>query len=335
MTMRALTLRPVAVVALALTAGCIARAPATTAPTLEAIPAFAVASPSGPTLAPGELAGPAPDDGPATATAAPSRSGVAAPRGVDVTSAAAAAPTDRERARRARAGDGARSEAGAKLAPGAVASEDVQASEREPPSRPAGASSAMASRPSALEPRPEPASCELGPAGAPGVQSAGSGARRYSLLPEVKLAPAIEGKLAQIAEAFFRRTGKPLVVTSGTRDPERQAEAMHELLRLGVDITKLYRNTRAAAEIARAFQEARAAGKPPAAAVRDLAAVIRRQIERGVFVSAHLRAGAVDVRNRDMSAAQRRAFLEGVAEVGGVAVLDEEAPPHFHLQLDP
>jgi hypothetical protein len=35
-----------------------------------------------------------------------------------------------------------------------------------------------------------------------------------------------------------------------------------------------------------------------------------------------------------MSQAEKHAFLDSVAEVGDVQVLDESKPPHFHLQID-
>ncbi|WP_437683816.1 hypothetical protein [Sorangium sp. So ce131] len=157
---------------------------------------------------------------------------------------------------------------------------------------------------------------------------------RYVVLPGVDLAPAVEQKVAEIAEAYFRRTGKELVVTSGTRDPARQAEAMLGLFRHGADVLGLYRDKAAAREIKSAYEEAVSADEPSEAVIEGLEQVIRAQIERGVFISAHLREGAVDIRNRDMTASERRAFLEGVEEVGGVLALEESRPPHYHLQVE-
>jgi len=57
-------------------------------------------------------------------------------------------------------------------------------------------------------------------------------------------------------------------------------------------------------------------------------------MKRGIFVSAHLRAGAADVRSTTMDGADRRAFIEAATQVGGVSVMHEASPPHFHLQLD-
>lgn len=158
--------------------------------------------------------------------------------------------------------------------------------------------------------------------------------RRYVLLPGIALAPAVEEKVAEIASAYFRRTGKELVVTSGTRDPARQAEAMHELFRHGADVLGLYKDKAAAREIMSAYEEGRSTEQPPEALIAALEQVIHAQIDRGVFISAHLREGAVDIRNRDMTSAEKRAFLDGVEEVGGVLALEESRPPHYHLQID-
>ncbi|AUX43900.1 hypothetical protein SOCE26_053560 [Sorangium cellulosum] len=165
-------------------------------------------------------------------------------------------------------------------------------------------------------------------------REAGRQHARYVVLPGVDLAPAVEQKVAEIADVYFRRTGKELVVTSGTRDPARQAEAMHELFRHGADVLGLYRDKAAAREIKSAYEEAASADQPAEAVIEDLEQVIRAQIERGVFISAHLREGAVDIRNRDMTAAEKRAFIEGVEEVGGVLALEESRPPHYHLQVE-
>lgn len=181
----------------------------------------------------------------------------------------------------------------------------------------------------------EPAEPERGARASSGKRAPEpEGERRYVLLNGITLAPAVEQKVAAIADAYFRRTGKELVVTSGTRDPARQAEAMLDLFRHGADVLGLYRDKAAVREILTAYEAGRAAGLSSEAMVAAIEHVIRAQVERGVFISAHLREGAVDIRNRDMTSAEKRAFLDGVEEVGGVLALEETRPPHFHLQID-
>ncbi|WP_437675574.1 hypothetical protein [Sorangium sp. So ce131] len=154
----------------------------------------------------------------------------------------------------------------------------------------------------------------------------------YEVLPGVSLPPKIAEKLEQLDRGYARRTREHLVITSGTRDANRQARAMFTKLRLGEDLLKLYRNKAAVQEIKKAYQSA--SKKPPEQVVAAMEAVIQDQIDRGIYVSAHLRKGAVDVRNRTMSAKEKRAFLESAAEAGGVDVLEETTPAHYHLQID-
>ncbi|WP_437505970.1 hypothetical protein [Sorangium sp. So ce1099] len=154
----------------------------------------------------------------------------------------------------------------------------------------------------------------------------------YEVLPGVTLPAKIAAKLEQIDRGYARRTREHLVITSGTRDANRQARAMFTKLRLGEDLLQLYRNKAAVQEIKKAYQAS--SRKPPEQVVAAMEAVIQDQIDRGIYVSAHLRRGAVDVRNRTMSSKERRAFLESAAEVEGVLVIEETTPPHYHLQID-
>lgn len=154
----------------------------------------------------------------------------------------------------------------------------------------------------------------------------------YEVLPGVALPDEIATRLSQIDRAFAHRTQAHLVVTSGTRDANRQARAMYTRLKLGADLLQIYRNKAAVQEIKQAYQAG--AGKRPDEVVAAMQDVIQGQIERGVFISAHLRAGAVDIRNRTMSPALKRAFLDSIADVGGVQVLEESKPAHYHLQFD-
>ena len=156
----------------------------------------------------------------------------------------------------------------------------------------------------------------------------------WSALPDVTLPDPVADKVDAIDEGYFRRTGKHVTVTSGTRDAARQAKAMYKMLRVGGDPMQLYRNKEAAREIKQAYERARAAGKAPDDVVASMYEVLRGQITRGVYISAHLRAGAVDVRSRDMSSSDKKAFVAAVNEAKGVTLLEESAPPHWHLQID-
>lgn len=164
---------------------------------------------------------------------------------------------------------------------------------------------------------------------APGHGSADT--RRYTVEEGARLSPAMERTIASIAEEFHRRTGRGIHVTSGTRTPREQARAMYDKLRLGQQLTRLYRDYEAASEIQRAYRQHRREGA--SACVQAMARVIRSQVRRGCYISRHLRAQAADVRSRDMSRRERRVFEQVVGELSDVSMLREGTPPHFHLQL--
>lgn len=154
----------------------------------------------------------------------------------------------------------------------------------------------------------------------------------YSRAPGVEVPPAIEARLAELAAAFRRATGKPLVITDGTRRPEVQAELMLRNLERGDDVVRNYANKSAARAVAEAYAKAREAGR--AAALAALTAVIRTQVAAGDFVSKHLREGAVDVRCLGLDR-RERAILKKLAKARGIAVVDESrtSTPHYHLNF--
>lgn len=156
--------------------------------------------------------------------------------------------------------------------------------------------------------------------------------RAYVADRGVSLGPEIADAIDRIAIEFHRRTGRDIYVTSGTRSADQQAQAMYDKLRFGQRLTRLYRDYRAASEIQRAYRRHRRSGRR--ACVGAMARVIRTQMGRGRFISRHLRASAADVRSRDMTRRQRRIFRDVVRAVGGVRLLEEGTPPHFHLQID-
>lgn len=153
----------------------------------------------------------------------------------------------------------------------------------------------------------------------------------YTLEDGVVLGPRMEHVLDRVAREFHRRTGRGIVVTSGTRSSAEQAEAMYDKLRLGQRLTRLYRDFDAASEIEAAYRAHRRRGR--GACVAAMARVIDAQVRRGLYISRHLQAGACDVRSRDMSRRERRVFEQIVRGVPEVSLLDEGVPPHFHLQL--
>jgi hypothetical protein len=153
----------------------------------------------------------------------------------------------------------------------------------------------------------------------------------YTMEDGVELGPRMEGVLQRVGEQYRHRTGHEIHVTSGTRSPEAQAEAMYDKLARGQNILRLYRDEDATREIVQAFRSTRRRDRN--ASVRAMAGVIRAQMRRGVYISRHLVAGAADIRSRNMSRRERRIFEGLVRQEHDIELLPEGAPPHFHLQL--
>lgn len=175
---------------------------------------------------------------------------------------------------------------------------------------------------------------EIGHAEEAGLERGTKKSGSYEVLPEVNLPTRVEDKIKALADRYHKRTGKNLVVTSGTRDASSQAEVIFDKLEHGDDIVKLYKNKAASLELVHLYQATKSAHRDRAAVVAILGDAIRAQMKKGVFISAHLRAGAADVRSSDMTAAEKRQFVDSVQQVGGISVMFEATPAHFHMQLE-
>ena len=156
----------------------------------------------------------------------------------------------------------------------------------------------------------------------------------YQLATGVKLPWLTEVALAAFADAYRRRGGPALFITSGHRTPLSQAEAMYAKLMLKTRLDRLYRQYGAAREIIRAFRRARRRRLSATRIVQSMRQVIDKQVCGGVFVSQHLRAGAVDIRTRTLTRRQRR-ILRKLARAWRkrVYLKVERRPPHFHLEF--
>lgn len=138
--------------------------------------------------------------------------------------------------------------------------------------------------------------------------------------------------LRRIADEYYRETGEVLYVTSGTRTPEKQAEARYDNLYYGRNRETHYKDTRAYNEILGTYNEARRSGASKHAAVAAMTRIIEQQVSHHEYISLHLRGEAVDVRSRDMSYQQERAFQKTVDDVLGLHHWIVEGD-HYHVQF--
>ncbi len=155
------------------------------------------------------------------------------------------------------------------------------------------------------------------------------------LARDLRLTDTNAERLKKIASRYFKATRKRLVVTGGTRSPQRQAQLVFDKLKHGDDIIALYENKTAATELRNAYRDAVAKGLKRKATIRAMNDVIEAQIARGIYVSKHLKSGAVDVRSWDMEGALEKALKDAVKSEAGVTMMDERKgpEPHFHLNM--
>ena len=147
----------------------------------------------------------------------------------------------------------------------------------------------------------------------------------------VVLTPATEKKAGEIADAFFKMTNKEIVLTDGVRTAQDQAAQVYAKI-LAHDLT-IYTNQKAAREIKAAYDLAVSAGKSKSEVIKAMADVIGKQVKSKIYLSKHLTGKAFDVRSKDMTAHQKQTFKQVVQTIGGVTMLEEGKPPHFHIQL--
>ncbi|VAW85720.1 hypothetical protein MNBD_GAMMA18-516 [hydrothermal vent metagenome] len=153
----------------------------------------------------------------------------------------------------------------------------------------------------------------------------------YTLNPGITLPIGIKVKVKKIADEYYSLTNNKVVVTSGVRTAKSQAVAMYGKLS-GGDSLIIYKNQIAAKEIKKAYDDGSAAKKPKNEIISDIEKRIGSQVKKGIYISKHLKEGAVDIRSRDMSSDEKTKFKR-VAKGFAVVVILETTPPHFHLQF--
>ncbi|MDO8434197.1 MAG: peptidoglycan-binding domain-containing protein [Candidatus Binatus sp.] len=151
----------------------------------------------------------------------------------------------------------------------------------------------------------------------------------YTIEADIELTSEARSFMENLAERYYLETGMDLTVTSGTRTARSQAEAMYTNMRNGQDPRNLYSNYEAADEIWTAYNHQQTTGASRYDAVDAITRVIEGQVSRGVLISQHLRARAVDVRNRTMTSEQRDTFERLARDAGARASRENEHRDHI------
>ena len=153
----------------------------------------------------------------------------------------------------------------------------------------------------------------------------------YSLLDDVILSSEIEAKVKQLADRYHALTNKDIVVTSGIRTSQSQAQAMYDKLAGGDDLA-VYKNQTIAQAIRKIYIDDTNANLTKDIVIANIKNEIDHQVSQGVYISQHLRKGAVDIRSRDMTDSEKEKFKQAAAGIAETVIL-ETTPPHFHVQL--
>jgi len=153
----------------------------------------------------------------------------------------------------------------------------------------------------------------------------------YTSKSGVILEANVKLKIKKIADKYYAATQKNIVVTSGTRTSKSQAEAMYGKLAGGDKLT-VYKNRTAAQEIKKSYDDAVTAKKLKPQIIQAIKSTLDSQILKKVYISKHLRKGAIDVRSRDMTPNEKIKFKTASLGVATKVIL-EVTPPHFHLQF--
>lgn len=150
----------------------------------------------------------------------------------------------------------------------------------------------------------------------------------------IELNDIIRDRVAAVAAIYYAKTKRTLEVTSGYRSPSRQAGAMYGKLVAGGSLA-IYKNQALVAPLMKAYREGRKKRWKRERIIAAMAEVLSAQVERGQYLSRHMRGRAFDLRSSGMTGRQREALRAAIAEVGGMRVIYESKPPHFHVEILP
>ena len=138
-------------------------------------------------------------------------------------------------------------------------------------------------------------------------------------LPEPVVAKANE-----LSDAVRTATGHEIHVTSGRRAADRQAVAMYNNY---LDNTAPhYMNKIAESEVKRAYDKGQKAGLTREQIVREMTTALHNQIKRGIYLSPHMRSGAIDIRTPSASVLR---VIRNHPTVKSVGVEND----HIHVQF--
>jgi len=156
-------------------------------------------------------------------------------------------------------------------------------------------------------------------------------AEHYSTKGIVKIPLSIKSKIKKIADAYYKATQKDIVITSAKRTASSQASALYTRFKNGGDVRDYIKQTEAKA-VKQAYDDAVKAKKNKTDIIKAMTQTLEGQIKKGNYLSSHLSSKALDVRSKNMSKTEKKAFLKACKAVANKCLV-EGTPQHFHLQF--
>jgi uncharacterized protein YcbK (DUF882 family) len=150
--------------------------------------------------------------------------------------------------------------------------------------------------------------------------------------PGIELSPFLTEAIDRVAEHYYAKTRRRFTVTSGVRPPARQARAMYAKIAAGGSLS-IYRNQSLIEPLRRAYRDGRKKRQSRERIIAAMTEILSDQVARGHYISRHMRGRAFDVGTAGLTKKQRQAFLAAVREAGGMRVIVETKPPHFHIEV--
>jgi hypothetical protein len=145
----------------------------------------------------------------------------------------------------------------------------------------------------------------------------------------VILSPEMESRIDPVAQEFYGRTGRELVVNDGYRTPADQAQRMYDKFAKGDNTTYVGPSGR---EIRSIYDAGISAGTDKSAILSKMGSKIGEQLTNGHPVSRHLEDQGADFNDRDLTAAQTNILREIIRKNAGIA-LPEGIPQHMHASF--
>lgn len=148
----------------------------------------------------------------------------------------------------------------------------------------------------------------------------------YDVRSGIQVTSKVEDRMNELANKVYDQTTREITYSSGYRGPARQAKAMYDnVVAKGLTDFDKYKQKDLAQEVKDAYL-ANVGNKD--AAIAAMTDAIQAQVDRGQYISSHLRSNAVDISGIDKD--YYGTIRDIVTEMGGTTLNEGD---HLHVQF--